>query len=189
MELLKYINKLSNGTSCSLLEPMTMSDFEKTKLIQKDPVACARYFNHKVSKLMSLLRDENGPFREHHVIDSYERIEFQNRGSSHEHIFLWLKDAPQYSENDVTSHELVISFIDKFITCQYDPENPFMGYLRHKHTFTCFKTNNDKKHCNCRFNYPLPVMPNTMILQPFPTEEREKWKEKYLAIKNFHHKL
>lgn len=116
-ELLKYIYKLSNGTSCSLLEAMTMSDFEKTKLIQKDPVACARYFNHKVSKLMSLLRDENGPFREHHVIDSYERIEFQNRGSSHEHIFLWLKDAPQYSENDVTSHELVISFIDKFITC------------------------------------------------------------------------
>lgn len=58
-----------------------------------------------------------------------------------------------------------------------------MGYLRHKHTFTCFKTNNDKKH------YPLPVMPNTMILQPFPTEERDKWKEKYLAIKNFHHKL
>lgn len=100
-----------------------------------------------------------------------------------------MKDAPQYSENDVTSHELVISFINQFITCQYDPENPFMGYLRHKHTFTCFKTNNDKKHCNCRFNYPLPVMPNTMILQPFPTEERDKWKEKYLAIKNFHHKL
>lgn len=54
--------------------------------------------------------------------------------------------------------------------CKYEKDNPLMSLQRHKHTDTCYKGNKNLKVC--RFGYPLPVMPRTMILKPL--EENEK---------------
>ena len=48
---------------------------------------------------MWLLKQNDSTFGNYIVEDSYKRVEFQNRGSTHEHIFLWLKDAPNFDSN------------------------------------------------------------------------------------------
>lgn len=101
------------------------------------------------------MEDTSGPFREHKVTDFYCRTEFQGRGSAHEHLVIYCKNAPTYNSED-------INFIDRFITVHYEPKNPLIAFQRHKHTTTCYKGYEKSKIC--RFHYPLPVMPETRIL-------------------------
>ena len=96
-------------------------------------MTCARYFNHKVAKLKTPLKSQSGPFDDNWVTDSYQRVEFQQRGSPHEHIFLWCKDAPKYDRDDENIEKMCIKFINKYITCKYYENNPLMSLQRHKH--------------------------------------------------------
>lgn len=60
--------------------------------------------------------------------------ESQMRGSMHVHTLLYLKDSPKFKdENDYSK---IVEFIDKYVTCEYDPKNPLMTFERHKHTFS-----------------------------------------------------
>lgn len=86
-ELLKMLVMLSTGQNVSDLEILNLNDYDKTSLIRNDPVTCARYFNFKMAKLMILLKSQFGPFQNNWVIDSYQRVEFQQRGSPHKYIF------------------------------------------------------------------------------------------------------
>jgi len=156
-----------------------MSDSEKSELIKNDPVAYARYFHHKVTKLMIFLKKENSLFEEYQVVDSFEKVEFQSRGSSHEHIFLWTKKPPPIHVSN-TSNTYLIAFIDRFVTCKNDMTIPFIRYLKHRHTHSCYRKKRKSK--KCRFNFPLLVMPSTVILEPLPKEECDR--STHLNIKN-----
>ncbi|VDI23871.1 Hypothetical predicted protein [Mytilus galloprovincialis] len=46
--------------------------------------------------------------------DNKDRVEFQQRGSPHIHILIWIENAPVY-ESD--SNEDVVAFIDKYVSC------------------------------------------------------------------------
>lgn len=51
------------------------------------------------------------PFGE--IVDFFNRVEFQQRGSPHIHGLFWIKDAPEYgsdSEVDITK------FVDAYVT-------------------------------------------------------------------------
>lgn len=169
-ELLQCLDKLCNKRNLSKKEAYELDKSEKTKLIQNDPITCARKFHHNTGKLMNMLRKEGGIFDEYYVVDSYERTEYQSRGSPHKHILLWLSNnPPEYDPDSPDSIQRCVEFIDRFITCRYDPNNPLMIYQHYKHTHTCYKNSNSKKRC--RFNYPLPCMPRTCILTPLPKEE------------------
>ena len=99
-------------------------------------MSCAGYFDYKVNKLMWLLKQSDSIFGSYIVEDSYE---FQNLGSPHEHIFLWLKDAPNLDDSNKNSIARCINFIDHFITCEYDENNSYMVVLWHRHSHTCYK--------------------------------------------------
>lgn len=162
-ELLQTIMKYSpEGQVLSMKEAYELDNNTKTTLIRNDPVSCARYFDYKTSKFMLLLRQKNSIFGNYVVEDSYERVEFQQRGSPHEHILLWLKDAPTFQEKD-SNNDVLINFIDKFVTCENDKSNPYVKFQIHKHSHTCYKGKRDKQ---CRFYVPYPVMKKTMILEP-----------------------
>ena len=62
------------------------------------------------------------------------------RGSPHEHMFLWLENAPIYDQNN---DEYVISFIDKYITCHFYPNDAFknIGILKYVIKGEKIKTN------------------------------------------------
>ena len=53
------------------------------------------------------------------IIDYFARVEFQNRGSPHMHMFLWVMDGPDIKSAD---HDTIVSFIDKHISCSLPAE-------------------------------------------------------------------
>ena len=96
------------------------------------------------------------------LIDWFYRVEYQQRGSPHIHMLIWIKDAPIFGVHD----DEVICFINKIITCQRPTDNSDLIRLvnskvhRHSNTYR-------KKYKNeCRFNYPQPLMKTTRILHP-----------------------
>jgi macrodomain Ter protein organizer (MatP/YcbG family) len=147
---------------------------EKTKLVQKDPVTCSRLFDHRVQQFIKIvLKSEFHPIGK--VNDYFYRVEFQQRGSPHIHILIWVEDAPKYKENP---NEDIVEYIDKHVSCNLSDEFKDLIALQvHKHSKTCRK----KGHAICRFGFPLPPMKKTVILEPLD-ECVEKHKSMYKEI-------
>ena len=135
---------------------------EKCRLIQSDPVTCARHFDFQFNTfLKKFLLNEIAPLGK--VKDWFYRVEYQQRGSPHVHMLIWLEDAPVFG---VDKDEDVSSFIDKIITCRKpDDDTTLLNLVNrqmHRHSHTCRKRGKSL----CRFNYPQPPMRSTRILHP-----------------------
>lgn len=117
-------------------EAIEMTWQEKCELIRCDPVTCARYFDNRIQCFLnSVLKSESQPIGE--IVDNFGRIEFQQRGSPHIHLLVWIKDAPVYGQSDISE---VLSFIDRYVTCKKDPTMPnLVNYQTHRHARTCRK--------------------------------------------------
>lgn len=75
-------------------------------LIRKDPVMCAEYFQHKNNAFMKCASKADSIFEADSIIDFFDRVEFQQRGSPHVHKMLWLKNAPKIDpDNKLESEE------------------------------------------------------------------------------------
>ena len=96
-----------------------------------------------------------------HIIDYFYRVEFHQKGSPHIHCSIWIKGAVQYQVNSDTE---IVEVIDKYVTCSNDSakHGDLINFQLHKHA----KTSKKRGHNICRFNFPIPPMPRTMILQP-----------------------
>lgn len=151
-DLLASLHENAGLGKISAMDAMNMSHELKSKLIKNDPVTVVIYFEEMLKDIKRILQDSNGPFAEKFVVDSYVKREFQNRGSVHAHALLWLKNVPHYDED--SSNGDLIQFVDKIVTCHYDPKHPLMAFQRHKHTHTCYK----KKKSVCRFHFPKYIM-------------------------------
>lgn len=97
------------------------------------------------------------------VQDFKYRIEFQQRGSPNAHMVIWVRGAPELTEESVQD---VRTFIDKYVSYQYNEDKPELNELvnssqRHSHTFTCRKNGS-----TCRFSFPRPPLPTTQIFFP-----------------------
>ena len=160
--LLKTLGRILEKKDYTDDEIQQMTWEQKSHLIQKDPVTCARNFDHMVQLFISdVLKSNVMPIGE--IADYLYRVEFQQRGSPHIHGLFWVKDAPQYEKS---SDEEIVNFVDKYITC-YKPDSSsemedLVNLQLHRHAKTCKKAG----HKICRFNFPLPPMPRTMILTP-----------------------
>ena len=78
------------------------------------------------------------------------------------HTVIWVKDAPKY---DVDDCDNVCAFIDQYISCAIPSEEGKLKQLvqlmqQHKHSSYC------KRHNHCRFSFPKPPTPNTLIAEP-----------------------
>ena len=161
--LLKTLGRIVEKKEYMDEEIKQMTWEQKSDLIQKDPVTCARNVEHMVQLFIrDVLKSNVAPIGE--IADYFYRVEFQQRGSPHIHGLFWVKEAPQYEKN---SNEDIVKFVDKYITCQKSDSSNEMEELinlqTHRHAKTCKKTG----HNVCRFNFPVPPMPKTMILTPF----------------------
>lgn len=182
-ELIQGLFYKKPNKKISLTAAMNLPSNEKYKLVKEDPVFTARYYDYRIKKLMQVINHSSGPLAPYQVTDFYRRREFQQRGSPHDHILLFLKDAPILDPDDQSSFSRVIEFADKFITCQFDDRNPYCKYTRHKHSDTCSKGQKNKQ--SCRFHFPKFVMPETMLLEPLSdTEKTKEVKENLMKIKN-----
>ncbi len=96
------------------------------------------------------------------ISDYAMRVEFQARGSPHAHCVIWIKDAPKF---DHDSDKSVCDFIDKYVSCAIPDNDCKLKELvlllqQHKHSTYC------KRGRSCRFNFPQPPSPKTLIAYP-----------------------
>ena len=97
-DLLRMLAKLNDGIEYSEKEIEKLTWQEKTKLVQKDPVTCSRYFDHRVQEFLStILKSSCQPIGK--VCDYFYRVEFQQRGSPHIHMLVWVENAPTLETN------------------------------------------------------------------------------------------
>ena len=170
-DLLRMLAKLNNGIEYSEKELENLSWHEKTKLVQKDPVTCSRYFDHSVQKFLNtVLKSSYEPIGK--LLDYFYRVEFQQRGSPHIHMPVWIENAPTLETN---SEGKIVQFVDQYLTCNTDYEKTanLVGLQSHKHSKTCRK----KGKPICRFGFPLPPLPRTMLLYPLE-EDVDKYTKK-----------
>lgn len=135
---------------------------KKARLIQSDPVTCARHFDFQVQQfIVKFLQSDCAPLGR--IQDWFYRVELQQRGSPHIYMLLWIEGAPKLEEDlDGT----VCNFIDKSTSCSKSTRNSELDGLvsrqKHKHSFPCKK----KFQKQCRFHFPQPPMKSTEILYP-----------------------
>ena len=182
IHLLKILGRLIDKKDYTDNEIQVMTWQKKSDLIKSDPVTCARNFEHMVQLfLRDILKSTLRPIGE--IVDFFYRVEFQQRGSPHIHCLFWVKEAPQYGKN---SNDDIAKFVDRYVACKADSEEivgDLINLQRHKHSKTCKK----QGHKICRFNFPLPPMPRTMILEPlsedtFDENEKDLMKNNYEKI-------
>lgn len=83
-------------------------------------------------------------------------------------MLIWLKDATSYSSENVNE---VTALIDEFISCSENHNQ--INKQKHHHSFTCRRTNKNGNEI-CRFGIPFFPMPETKILNPYPTNTNKK---------------
>lgn len=176
--LLKTLTKLLRGIDITLEEASKLSWHEKSQLIKSDPVTCARYFDYRVQTFIrDVLKHHSSPVGE--IADFFYRVEFQQRGSPHIHMLIWVKNPLVHGRD---SDSAVIKFVDSFVTCRRDDSMPDLINLQtHRHAGTC------RKHGKsvCRFNFPIFPLPSTMLLYPLQPSDNTDCKDKVEKITSF----
>ena len=183
IHLLRILGNLVDNKNYSDDELENLNWEEKCRLIQGDPVTCARRFDYQFNTfLKTFLMSDVAPLGK--IKDWFYRVEYQQIGSPHIHMMLWLEDAPVFG---IDKDEDVISFIDQIITCETPKDNAdlldLVNRQTHRHSHTCRK----RSKSICRFNYPQPPMRTTQILYPlddsFSGAIVRKLKESFKNIK------
>ena len=149
--LLKILRQLVDHKDYTDDELEKSSWEEKCRLIQSDPVTCARHFDYQFKTFFKeFLMSTIGPLGK--IEDWFYRVEYQQRGSPHIHMLIWLENAPVFG---VDKDDDVTSFIDKIITCHLPLNNELeLLNLVNRQTLPC------------RFNYPQLLIRSTKILHP-----------------------
>ena len=146
------------GTIYTEDEVLQLSWTMKSMWLRSNPVTVARMFQYRLDTFVNtFLKSKSKPIGE--VVEYVIRIEFQARGSPHAHTLIWIKDAPKLGYSD---EEYVTAFIDKHVSCSLPQSDEELRTLVeslqiHHHSQTC------RRKGSCRFNYPKPPSPSTII--------------------------
>ena len=131
---------------------------DKSNWLKHNPLTAARYFQYRPNALFQgFLKSTAKLLGE--IADYAIRIEFQARGSPHAHCVIWVTDAPKHIESPDSD---VCDFIDKHVSCALPAEDGKLRELvcllqQHKHSSYC------KRNKTCRFSFPKPPSPKTLI--------------------------
>ena len=119
IHLLRILGKFVDDKEYSDSELENLNWEEKSRLIQSDPVTCARHFDYQFNQFLRYFFMSNAaPLGK--VADWFYRVEYQQRGSPHIHMLIWLEDAPVYG---CDGDDEVTSFTDEIITCKMPNNN------------------------------------------------------------------
>jgi hypothetical protein len=159
----------------------------RERLVNSDPVTCARYFRHSMDSLLTFICSCSEIIGE--MEDFFLRDEFQQREFPHSHWLAFIKDAPVYGR---VPDQVICDFVDKYIWCHRDPlmVSELIKLQEHRHSGCCCRR---ESGClpHCRFCYPQPPMQTTKILTPLPDDmpkeeskaHRKKWNTIFERLK------
>ena len=120
IHLLRILGKLADSKEYTDNELENLNWEEKSRLIQSDPVTCARHFDYQINQfIQNFLLSTEAPLGE--IADWFYRVEYQQRESPHIHMLIWLANVPTFGEDCDGDF---VSFIDKIITCKKPNDNP-----------------------------------------------------------------
>ena len=112
IHLLRILGKLVDNIEYTNNELENLNWEDKSRLIQSDPVTCARHFDYQINQfIQNFLLSMAAPLGK--IADWFYRVEYQKRGSPHIRMLIWLENAPTFGKD---SDFDVVSFIDKIIT-------------------------------------------------------------------------
>jgi hypothetical protein len=115
------------------------------------------------------------------IVDYFWRDEFQQRGTPHTHMAVYIKDAPIFGVHPDSS---ICEFADRYITTFGEgltAEN--LEAQQHKHsTKYCLRKCDQGKPSYCRFGFPKLPMLETTIVRPLPADTATDDRNKYQAI-------
>ncbi|XP_054706995.1 uncharacterized protein LOC129216803 [Uloborus diversus] len=139
-------------------DPNDLDIISTQRLIEQYPVIVSRHFMVRVNALMKLIL-RNNKILGGKVNDFWWRVEFQNRGSPHLHMIIWIENHPSFETPEG------ILKLDEVLTCELPPVDDELYEIVkkcqiHHHTHTCEKNNSD----TCRFNFPRKVCTETRII-------------------------
>lgn len=150
---------------------MTLEDIEFREAFGKsfsssmrsDPLLTATHFERRFRSLLkNVILNGCQPLGK--VTDYFARVEFQNRGSPHIHMFLWIADVPKQINNATAVSAL--EYIDRTIFSKLPDQNadPELYSLvhrlqRHHHTAYC-----SVRKAKCRFGFPRQVSGRSRLL-------------------------
>ena len=80
------------------------------------------------------------------------------KGSPHAHTLIWIKDAPKLGYSD---EEYVTAFSDKHVSCSLPQSDEELHTLEESLQITIIHKHAEER--SCRFNYPKPPSPSTII--------------------------
>jgi hypothetical protein len=152
-KLLKILHELSNAfCDVNVTDPLEdLARSMRSHLVNEDPVTCCIYFNKLLDCVIALLKAKGNinPFGKYCVLDFFQRIEFQHRGSPHANILLWLDCDPRESVSE--SMPNTIQLITDLCSVSRDdlPKEQYNNQV-YRHTFTCTK----RGETTFRFNIP-----------------------------------
>ena len=114
IHLLRILGQLVDKKEYTDNELENLNWQEKCRLIQSDPVTCARHFDYQINQfLRKFLLSDAEPLGK--IADWFYRVEYQQRGSPHIHMLIWLENAPRFG---IDSNEKVLGSVTKVISCQ-----------------------------------------------------------------------
>lgn len=138
-QLLRILGELVDKKQYSNNELENLNWEERCRLIQSDPVTCARRFDYQVSQfLRNFLSSSAQPLGK--ISDWFYRVECQQRESPHIHMLIWLEGVPQFQVN---SDSKVAEFIDDIITRQKPTDNAELADLVNRLVVRIQKLNAD----------------------------------------------
>ena len=98
-ELISIICKL-NGIDIADEDIDRLSYHERCDTLNKNPILVARHFQYRVEMFFKVIFLD-GPLGKTQCYAI--RIEFQVRGSSHIHSFMWILNAPKFNKEEYTN--------------------------------------------------------------------------------------
>ena len=187
--LLRILGKLIDHQDYSDEELNNLTWEEKCRLIQSDPVMCARHFDFQFNTFLKDVLMSKLALLEK-IKDWFYRVEYQQRGSPHIHMLIWLDNAPVFG---VDKDEDVVAYIDCIITSSKPESDPELQDLVNRQTHWNSHTCRKKSKNICIFNYPQPPMRCTQILHPLDDDmsltvaksSKELWKSTKNKLNDF----
>ncbi|XP_052678330.1 uncharacterized protein LOC128159314 [Crassostrea angulata] len=147
-------------------DPDLLDWSEKNEVLKSNPVTVARMFEQRFHVFQKdVILSPSEPIGK--VIDFFQRVEFQQRGSPHMHCLYWVENSPKIDQD---GEEAVCNFVDKYVSCAVPLEEEdaelrsiVLAVQQHskKHSKSC-----RKKGSECRFNFPRPPSVRTFITSP-----------------------
>jgi len=147
--------------------------------LRTNPVSAARHFDHRFQLFVNnVLCGVSKPVGK--IVDFKYRIEFQQRGSPHAHMVIWVKEASPITKQTT---EQVKKFVEIYVTCalpedQDDLRSTVETVQMHTHSVACKKSG---KQC-ITVGFPLPAMENTTVYLPIVSSPPESLTKVYEDI-------